>query len=79
MGEPDIVSKYIKALMQFTICLQDTLALLGKGSTTSCNKFHVSLNENFASASPSRTYVPYINTATLHLFVNSPKYGQFSY
>ena len=69
--ELDIVSKYIRALMQFFIWLQKTVALSGKGFTASWNKFHVSLKENFASAYPSEMYIPFIST---YFFVNSSAY-----
>ena len=61
MEELDVASRYIRALIQFSICLQKILALLGKGSRVSCNKFHVSLRKKFEYASLSKTYVPYVN------------------
>ena len=56
--------------------LQKLVVLFGKRPT--CKKFHILPKENFASASPSKTYVPYINM-TLHSFENSSTYGWFSY
>ena len=63
---------YFHALIQFIICLQKLFALFGKGPA--CSKFHILPKENFASASPSKMYVPYINM-TIHSFVNSLTYG----
>ena len=73
MGDLDAVSRYIRALIQFIIFLRKMLALLGKGSTASRKRFHVSLKEKFPYACSSETYVPDINT-TLHSFVNSSAY-----
>ena len=46
-GEPDVFYMYLHALIQLIICLQNLLALFGKGPA--CSKFHVPPKENFAS------------------------------
>ena len=73
MGELHIVSRCIRALIQFSICLRKTLALLGKGSTASCNKSHALFKSKFASSSPSKKYTLYTET-TWYSFANSSTY-----
>ena len=75
-GRSNVSCRWFRALIEFIICLQKLLALFGKASFW--NKFHTLAKENVASASPSKTYVLYTNTA-LHSFVNSSTYEWFSY
>ena len=71
-GEIDVLCMQFHALIQFIICLENLLTLFGKKPTS--NKFHISLKKNFATASPSKSNVPYTNM-TLRSFINSSTYG----
>ena len=75
-GETDVFCMQFHAFIQFIICQQKLLVLFGKRS--SWNSFRILPKENFVSASPSKTYVPYTNM-TLRSFVNSSTYEWFSY
>ena len=78
------LSRYSEENLMFFVCIsmpsyslsfasKRFFALFEKGPA--CNKFHILPKENLASASHSKTYVPYSNMALQYL--NSSTYGWF--
>ena len=58
IGELDVISRYIRALIKFIICLRKTLALLSEGSFPSWNKFHLWLKEKTETSQFNHLFLP---------------------